>query len=372
MLEWLGHGGDWVTFAERYPETTDVIDFSANINPLGPPPAVREQWPHLWPSLTRYPDARQRRLSAMLAARHGLTDDHVLVTNGGAEAIDLLLRALAPGKVGIVEPCFAEYRQAAQRAGARVVASIVSESTEGFVIPFSRVEQLLAEVDVLILGNPNNPTGMLWPRDQLLALAERAARGNCHLLIDEAFLDFLPQEDQLTMISAAASGAPVSVVRSLTKMYAIPGVRLGYMVASPALIVRCRALQTPWSVNGVAQIVGQLALDDRDFVAQTRQWLSQERAWFLAALRENLAEWLAPVPMPGPVNYVLLKLRRPEWTDVQLQHHLAERGIIVRACRTFLGMGTSYVRVAVRLREENEQLIRVLKQLMQSDLHHST
>ena len=364
MLEWLGHGGDWLTFAERYPEAPFAIDFSANINPLGPPAAVREQWPRLWPALTRYPDPRQRRLGAKLAAKHGIAAPHVLVTNGGAEAIDLLMRALRPRKVGVVEPCFSEYRQAAERVGAHVVARFVSESTEGFVIPVSLVEQLLEEVDVLILGNPNNPTGVLWERHQLLALADRAARCRCHLLLDEAFLDFLPQEDRLTMIPAVSRYAHVSVVRSLTKMYAIPGLRLGYLVAGEALVARCRKLQTPWSVNGVAEHVGQMVLDDGDFVARTRQWLTQERRWFVGALREKLADWLEPVPMPGSVNYLLLKLRRSGWTDLKLQHRLAERGIFIRACRTFPGMGESYVRIAVRLREENERFIAVMRQLM--------
>lgn len=367
MLEWLGHGGDWVTFLERYPHVPKILDFSANINPLGPPSSVREQWPRLWSTVGRYPDPRQRRLRSRLAARHGIAVEQVLVTNGGAEAIELLMRALRPQKVGLVEPCFGEYRQAAERVGAQVVARSVPETSEGFVIPFSVVESLLAEVDVLVLGNPNNPTGMLWERSQLEALAQQAARRRCHLMLDEVFLDFLPEEDDLTMIPAAADGS-VSVVRSLTKMYAIPGLRLGYLVADEALVARCRKLQTPWSVNGVAEQVGQLVLADEDFVMKTRLWLTEERQWFMAAVEEQLADWFRPVPMPAAVNYMLLQLRLEGWTDVELQRRLAELGIMIRACRTFPGMGESYVRLAIRLREDNERFLATMRQLSLGDI----
>lgn len=365
MLEWLDHGGDWVTFAERYPEqAANGIDFSANINPLGPPAAVHDVWKELIPFLSRYPDARQRRLREQLAEKHGISAQMLLVTNGGAEAIDLIVRAIGPNKVGVIEPCFSEYRQAAARAGAEVVQRIVTESAEGFAIPFFLAEQLLREVDLLILGNPNNPTGALWGRSQLLALAELAGQYNCHLLLDEAFLDFLPQEEHISMIAAVPWLSHVTVVRSMTKMYAIPGLRLGYLVANQQLVERCQQLQTPWSVNGIAEQIGQVLVKDEDFVQRTRQWLEQERRW-LAAAMENLAnrEGIRLVPMQAGVNYLLLGLELPEWNDLRLQKRLAEEGIFIRACRTFPGMGDRYVRIAVRSREENQRLVQAMERM---------
>ncbi len=365
MLEWLDHGGDWVTFAERYPEQVkNGVDFSANINPLGPPASIREIWHQLIPFLSRYPDSRQRRLREQLAEKHGISAQMLLVTNGGAEAIDLMIRAIHPSRVGVIEPCFSEYRHAAVRAGAEVVQKIVSESAEGFAIPISLAEQLIRKVDLLILGNPNNPTGMLWERDQLVALAEQAGRCHCQLLLDEAFLDFLPQEEQLSMIHAVSSLPHVAVVRSMTKMYAIPGLRLGYLVASEQLVERCQHLQTPWSVNGLAEQIGQALVKDEDFIQRTRQWLAQERRWLAAALENGMGgEWIGLVPMPAEVNYLLLRLEHPEWTDIDLQRRLAAKGIFVRACRTFAGMGEQYVRIAVRAREENERLLEALAQV---------
>jgi len=365
MLEWLGHGGDWVTFAERYPEqVANGIDFSANINPLGPPAAVRHLWKELIPFLSRYPDPRQRRLREQLAEKHGVSPQMLLVTNGGAEAIDLLVRAIRPARVGVIEPCFSEYRQAAARAGAEVVRRMVPDSAEGFAIPYSLAEQLIREVDLLVLGNPNNPTGALWERSQLLALAEQAGRRNCHLLLDEAFLDFLPQEEHLSMMAAVPRLPNVAVVRSMTKMYAVPGLRLGYLAANRRLAERCRQLQPPWSVNGIAEQIGRLLVQDEDFVRRTRQWLAQERRWLTAAL-ENLAngEGVRLVPMEAAVNYLLLRLEFPGWTDLRLQSRLAEEGIFIRACRTFAGMGERYVRIAVRSREENRRLIQAMERM---------
>lgn len=351
MIERFGHGGDIWTAAELFGrDKEDFLDFSSNMNPLGPPEAVerivQEHWRR---ELTRYPDPDCRELRQRIAGHYGVPPECVLAGNGAAELIDLAVRAVAPATVGLLRPCFAEYAQAARRAGASVI-DIPLSATNGFVADAASPEvwELAGKADLLLLGHPNNPTGQLLPEPFLARLSAL----NAPVVLDEAFIDFSGEEERHSRIRQAAVSDKLLVVRSMTKFFTVPGLRLGFIVAGPAWISRMKALQVEWSVNGLAQRIGNAVLDDLAFAERTMEWLRQERPWLKSAL-ENMGFDVTE----SAANYLLFRL--PDGKDgtvSDLQRLLGAQGILLRNCAMYPGLDDRYARTAVRLRPDNERL----------------
>lgn len=360
MLEKHGHGGDIWTAAELYGVDKNAFtDFSSNMNPLGPPEIVesivRGEWKK---ELSRYPDPDCRELRARIAGVYGVPPDSVLAGNGAAELIDLAVRVLKPSRVGILRPCFLEYGKAAERAGASVVE--LPLSAERDFDPDWESEELWAkaeEADVLFLGHPNNPTGRLLPQPFLKRLLEWGKP----VILDEAFIDFSGSEEHVSCIRQAAASDRLFVVRSMTKFYTVPGLRLGFIVASPEWIRRMKGLQTDWSVNGLAQRIGTAVLGDREYERATLKWLGTERAWMKSAMEE-----LGLLVTDSAANYLLFRLPESFPAAIkELQASMGKKGILVRDGSTFTGLDSRYGRTAVRLRGDNSRFIRVLADAME-------
>ncbi|MDR6226100.1 threonine-phosphate decarboxylase CobD [Desmospora profundinema] len=359
-VERYGHGGDrWTAGFLFHREASDFLDFSANINPLGPPPGVLEVLHRALtesgqPVLTQYPDPRSRSLKRALARKCDVPVDWVAVGNGGAELLDLVHDIIRPRRVGVTHPSFSEYEAAARKRGSEVVPLPLSEERDW--LP-GREELLrwVRQVDLAYLGHPNNPTGTLFPEESLIAAAEEAARHGSVLVVDEAFLDFVP--GAFTLQRQLSDFPTTLLVRSMTKFYALPGLRLGYALASPSWVKKLEARQIPWSVNGLAQLAGEAALSDREYEERTADWLHRERLFLLEGLKRVAGVHV----FPGSVNYLLLRLtgRRASggYSSHQWQRALGERGILIRDASTYPGLDDTYIRVAVRSREENERLL---------------
>ncbi|MEB3102058.1 threonine-phosphate decarboxylase CobD [Ferviditalea candida] len=356
MLEKNGHGGDWATAMEMFPCILDkLLDYSANINPLGPPAALQQLLSQQWNFLTRYPDPEVRELRGAISAKYGIMPESVLVGNGAAEVIDLIVRTLKPETVGVIDPTFSEYREASEKYGANIV-SIQALAEEEFSVPLEKVIEALAKVDALFIGQPNNPTGNRWERRYLEELIRSAEKFGTRIILDEAFIDFFPDEADVSMVHEAERSETVVVVRSMTKFYAIPGLRLGYAVAGPSLIRAMKRLQVPWSVNHLAQKAGVLALQDLVYERHSRQLISVERSW----LSRELAR-LGCQTYESAANFLLVRLGNHCLDADELQRRLGFEGILIRCCTTFIGLNDHYFRVAVRTRTENERFIRALE-----------
>ncbi|GFN31791.1 threonine-phosphate decarboxylase CobD [Paenibacillus xylaniclasticus] len=354
MLERYGHGGDLVTASGLYGIPADqFIDFSSNMNPFGPPDAVHSVIEARWRELERYPDPAVRGLRSKLARKHGLYEDRILCGNGAAELIELAVRTAPLGSgsvIGIVVPGFGEYAEAAHKFGARTIRVPLLEE-EGFRLSEERIMAVAHEAhpDLWLLGSPNNPTGMAVDRELVMKLLDTGAL----VVIDEAFLDFDPDDEKRTLMREAAERPNLLVIRSMTKFYAIPGIRLGYAVGSAKTIESMRSLQTQWSVNSLAQWIGEAVLDDKLYAKRTRQWLAEERPWLSAALNH-----LGCKVFESRTNYLLVKLPQ-EYTAnaAELQRQMGARGVLIRDASHFDGLNDRFIRVAVKLRDQNEQLL---------------
>lgn len=324
------------------------LDVSQNINPLGPPPGALEAARVAISGSSVYPDPEYPELRRALGDYLGVPEDHVLPANGGAEA--LFLTALGLFRAGkrrarILEPTFSEYAAAAGAAGMEAVRRTAwRESGGGFAFDLRALNDL-GPADAVFLCNPNNPTGGALPRDEVLGICELAADAGAALVVDEAFADFAPP-----LSVNPESGPALTVVRSFTKFFAIPGLRLGCIVTPEPR--RFASLQPSWPVNAAAAAAGVASASDAEFAARSVRRVE--------GLRRELSEALSALAgltvYDSAANFLLL--RGPEG----VVERLARRGVLVRGCEPFEGLGPEHFRVAVREREDNQRLVRALRE----------
>jgi cobyric acid synthase CobQ/L-threonine-O-3-phosphate decarboxylase len=328
----------------------DLLDFSANINPLGPPEWLRSVISAEVERLPHYPDPDCSALVEALADRYGVGADEVVAGNGASELLFLLPRALGRTRALVLVPAYVDYAKAALQAGLSV-ASRPLAGWGGEAAAAERLDDDVLRETLVFLGRPNNPTGAVWEAE---ALRQWAARHPTTVFaVDEAFGDFVEDFDSLT----CRRPPNVVVLLSLTKMFAIPGLRLGALVAEPPLVRRLRELQPSWSVNALAQAVGVAAARDVAHPARTRAYVREQRERLLAGLRglPGLA------PYPSAANFVLVRSDRPDLDASALAKRLLADGIAIRVCENFEGLDGRFFRLAVRTAQENDRLLEALR-----------
>jgi threonine-phosphate decarboxylase len=322
-----------------------LLDFSQNINPFGPPPEALEAARRaLYEESARYPDLQYTKLRGALAEYLDVPPDSIVPTNGGAEALFLAAAATGAGGALILEPTFSEYAAAARASGREVVRRVVRRPEQGFRFDHAALEDLHG-ISIVFLCNPNNPTGDALDYGEVLEVADRVREAGAVLVVDEAFADFAPGISVSGMV-----GEGLWVARSFTKFFAIPGLRLGCLVCDDAEGVR--SLQPSWPVNAVAAAAGIVAAGDSGFSAASVADVARRRG----DLCDALAEVHGLQPFPGAANFLLV--RGPEG----LAARLARRGLLVRGCGPFMGLGPGFFRVAVRGEAENGRLISALRE----------
>ncbi|CAA9422445.1 MAG: L-threonine 3-O-phosphate decarboxylase [uncultured Rubrobacteraceae bacterium] len=350
------HGAHYAEAAQALGTRPDgFMDFSANINPLGAPEAALAAGANaLYGEAGRYPDLRYTELRAALAGYLGVSPDRVLPTNGGAEALFLAARTAAAESAGkkavVLEPTFSEYAAAAHAASFEVERVVVRWPETTFRFDPAVLDAVLdgsRDVGLVFLCNPNNPTGDAVSRREVLSLAERVREAGAVLVVDEAFADFAPH-----LSVAREAGEGLYVARSFTKFFAVPGLRLGCLVTPET--ERVRTFQPSWPVNAVASAVGIAAAADESFAEVTLAEVAQRRRELFSAL----GGLPGLTPYPGAANFLLV--RAPEG----LAEELALRGVLVRGCEPFRGLGPSFFRVAVRGAGENERLVEEMRGML--------
>jgi threonine-phosphate decarboxylase len=355
----LSHGGNIYLLAEKLGiRESEVIDFSASINPLGVPESVISVLGEQMKYLFNYPDPDTKRLRLKIAEHIGAHPDSILCGNGSTELIYLIIRALSPKKVLIPAPTFSEYERAARCQGLRAeyfhlkeentfdinvgeFISALSGATNG---PRSAIGDA-RPFDMAFLCNPNNPTGRLIGRSDMLKIADAARNLGCRLVVDEAFIDFCPGASIADQVSA---NPYLVVLRSLTKMYALSGLRVGYAILPPSLLDAAREAKEPWTVNSLAQIAGVAALGDAAYRTKTFSVLEKEKK----ALEEGFSR-MGISYVPSFANYYLLRMEKAQEATALLR----DKRILVRECSNFIGLDSSYIRVAVKSENDNRRLL---------------
>lgn len=331
----------------------EYIDFSANINPIGPPVALKEKWGEFYREISVYPDPFAIELRETISKKEGIESDSILIGNGGAELITLVARMLEGKRVLIVQPTFSEYEKACLANKCEVSYHSLAGPDFSLTIPD------LSNVDALFLCNPNNPTGVHYPPSKLKSIMEECEKHRCFLILDEAFYDFLV--DYESLIPYINRFPKFIILRSMTKMFAIPGIRLGYLVAAPKIIKELSALQSHWSVNTVALLTGELCLHDEEFIKDTQRYIEGERTRLFEFFTQADFEF-----SPSKVNFYLLRDSNIE-DQFRLFEFLLQRGIIPRHTFNFSSLEGNWLRFAIKGTDDNNQLMEVLSEWRQ---HH--
>lgn len=358
------HGGDiYAAARELGRDHAEILDFSASINPLGPSP-------HVWKSiaasrdlLSHYPDPNCRDLRQALATFWKIDPEQIVVGNGSTELIDAVPRALGIHRLLVVQPTFSEYAAAMVRAGGQAT-SLYADRRDQYAIPIDRLCRVMEtgrhdgrSIDGVVLCHPNSPTGQACSADDVARLAKAARRRGLWLVIDEAFADYCPDR---SVLPQTAFWPHVVVLRSMTKFFALPGLRVGYAVATPTAIRRLRRQLPPWSVSVMGQVAALAALNDTAHARKSLRFMAQERE----RLRTLLATLPGCVMMPTYANYFLVELPRGR-PACDITEHLRSQGLLIRDCSSVPGCNARSIRLAVRSQQDNDQLIQSLSRLLQ-------
>jgi len=347
-LEPYPHGGIDHLELERLgipPES--VIDFSVNSNPFGPLLAVTQALAEV--SIDRYPDSEATELRRALAAKLGVDTASILVGSGSIELLRLVaLTYLGKGDLVIIpQPTFGEYEVACRLVGARLLKPWTEREADFRMKTSDLVKLIKTNLPrAIFLGNPNNPTGQYLSREEVADIVEAAAESL--VVIDEAYINFV--NDAWSSLGLIKRGNVV-LLRSMTKDYALSGLRLGYVIAQKSIISDLRRVQPPWSVNVVAQKAGLLAIKEDGYLENCRAKLREARSFLVTELVS-----LGLSPLPSQANFFLVEVGNAK----QFRQTLLERRILVRDCASF-GL-PEYIRLAVRTLPECQQLITAIKE----------
>ncbi len=348
------HGGNITKLAAAAGKPAgEILDFSANINPLGPPEWLRPLISSHVSSLVHYPDPDCTDLVSAFAERFGVSAYEILMGNGETELLYLMPRVLGKDRAVIPVPAYADYGAGAESAGMTVELLPLRED-RAFVADIAEIDAVLNGNEAVFLGRPNNPTGHFLPADSIRELAGRHPA--TLFVVDEAFADFVTGESLLDRVRPGN----LIVMRSFTKFYAIPGLRLGAIVADREIIRRLRDIAPPWSVNTLAQAVGAAALRDGEYAEETRRFVRERREEIAGELEAitGLAVY------PGTANFLLIRIDRGDISAVELARRLLKEGIAIRVCDNFAGLDGRFFRVAVRTADENGRLCSALRKVL--------
>jgi len=355
-------GGELYELAQQLGwQLSALIDFSTSINPLGFSKKAERKLKQDLGAVLQYPDPQCTELRRTLAQFHGLTEEQILLGAGSTEFIYALPRVLQIQRPLIVTPSCSEYEKALEispgRPGANVHYMETNEE-DGFEL---NVDSLLFALtlgyDALYLANPNNPTGILIDRGDLQRILAQAERKKVWFILDEAFIDFAEGE---SLKREAVSSSRLIILRSLTPFFALPGLRVGYLISNPGVMAEFSRNKEPWTVNSLAQIAAIVSLQDHKYITRTKEFITLERTRLIHGLR-GIPGF---IPYPAAANYLLVQIHPTlNLNAAELREKLVPHGILIQDCRSFHHMGPYFFRIAVRSRKENNTLLKALRQI---------
>jgi len=370
------HGGNIFQFAhEQRIEPYEVVDFSANINPLGPSQRGLDALNVQLRYISHYPDATNDDVLNAIADTYGMDKHQIIVGNGAAELLYAICRL--PGYTGafVPAPGFSEYKEAleASKIPVRDIFYRPREDDNGkpyFEVPYLALETFAAELKgqdgriIVFLGNPNNPDGTLLDKDHIRTVASMLKDANSLLVIDESFIDFVGndplQDNEHSMRSLVNEFDNIIVVHSFTKFYAVPGLRIGAAFTNETLITQLQQYIPSWSVNTLAQAYTKAALNDVDYIKRTKQELNEERAFMYNAL--DAIEGITVYPPSA--NFILFQVNQEGITANYINEELKKYNMIVRNCDSYVGLTNHWVRIAIKDHDTNIKLVDKLTNIL--------
>ena len=378
------HGGNiYKVFREK--NIREILDYSSNINPYGIPESLKKKINENMEILERYPDPDYVELRSKLASLNKVDISDVILGNGATEVIFLFMKVIKPKKILIVSPTFGEYERAVRatvnyddfscseksdnrNSGDKKVEIEYFELKESddFKLNINNLKkELEAKYDLLIMCNPNNPTGKFLKLAETEEILKECNKYNTKLFIDEAFIEFLSDNLKESIINTKENKQNLFVTRAFTKFFAIPGLRLGYGIYfDKSLEKKIAEKKEPWSVNNIAEMAGITVLDDAEYIEKTLKWITEEKKY----MYEQLNKISGIKPYETEVNFITGKINEELFSKgmnvKKLREKMLEQGILIRDASNFKFLDERFFRLAIKDRESNDKVIRVLKEIM--------
>ena len=359
----MSHGGDIWGFIRKYNvPLEEVFEFSGPINFLGPSPKAVEAVKQYAKLIKFYPDPNPVEFKADVAkyVGHGVEEENIILGNGSIELIYAITEILPRGFNAVIPvPSFSEYEKAALRVGSKPV---FVQLPQNFALETEKIKKAVTgDTKIMCICNPHSPSGTLYSKEAVLDLVEFCHKKDIIFSVDENYIEFADKGQETTLAGMVKEYENLFVIRSVTKFYGMPGIRLGYGIAARNLIDKLETVRLPWSINGLAGVATLAAFNDTEFIQNTKQTIAKERA----QLTKNLNEIEGLHVYPSVTNFVLVKILNRKITSTKLKEMLAKENILIRDCCTFVGLDDSYFRITVRSAEDNQKLAETLKEILE-------
>ena len=379
------HGGNiYKIFREK--NIKEILDYSSNINPYGIPESLKKRITENLEILERYPDPDYVELRQKLSNLNKVNLSDIILGNGATEIIFLFMKVINPKKILIVSPTFGEYERAVKATEiSGDTVSLSSSNGDNKNIENKKIEieyfelkesddfklnihnlknELEKKYDLLIICNPNNPTGKFLKLDETEEILRECNKYNTKLFIDEAFIDFLKDGMKESIINTKEDKQNLFVTRAFTKFFAIPGLRLGYGIYfDKNLEKEISEKKEPWSVNNIAEIAGLTVLDDTEYIEKTLKWITEEKIY----MYEKLNEITGIKPYKTETNFITVKIEdklfSKELNVKILREKILEYGILIRDASNFKFLDERFFRLAIKNRKNNDRVIETLKKI---------
>lgn len=367
------HGGNiYKVFREK--NIKEILDYSSNINPFGIPESLKTSIIENMNIIERYPDPEYLELREKIAKNNNVKLENIIVGNGATEIIFLFMKILAPKKVLIVSPTFAEYERGIRSTN----NSFINENIKKLEIDYFQlleeedfklnIEKLITKLetnyDLLVICNPNNPTGKYLKLEEMEKILKKCNETNTKFFVDEAFYEFVENGFEESIIKTKENKENLFIIRAFTKFFAIPGLRLGYGICfNNDLLIKMNEKKEPWSVNNFAELAGIIVLDDIEYINKTNNWIKEEKEYMFNKL--NKIDGI--IPYKTEVNFILVKicdtLIHKELNVKTIRKKMLENGILIRDASNFKYLDDRFFRLAIKDRENNNKVIECLKKI---------
>lgn len=355
------HGGNLYLASKKFGiKEEDFLDYSANINPLGVPKQLEELIKNNIQNLVNYPNIDYTVLTNQVADFLDISSNNVIVGNGATEIIYLALEHLKIKKALMPVPTFSEYDGACKKYNVELQYHYLKDKNDFKLNVEELKDSINKDIELIFLCNPNNPTSTLMKKSEVLEIVDFAKGPGIFVILDESFIDLTDEEEENSLSKLVEQYNNLIIVRSFTKFFGIPGLRLGCGICNESLASEITKKRLPWSINYFATLLGEMLDKNNTYIQETKKWINEEPLWFYNELKEVQG---IEVFKPN-TNFILVKILDERFNSVSLRDSMGRRGILIRDCSNYVNLSDIYVRFAVKDRESNSIFLEKLKEIL--------
>lgn len=357
------HGGDLEAIEEYYGiPRHKLIDFSSNVNPLGISPKAKKELAQNLDLISTYPDRKYTQLRQKISKYTGADFESILVGNGSTELISLFITLIHPKKSLIIGPTYSEYEREIFLTGGKAEYYPLKEELN-FQLDINHLKTYLSDdIDLLVICNPNNPTGSFISQKELAVILDFCRSKNIYVMIDETYIEFVENMDEVTAVPLSKTYDNLIILRGISKFFSSPGLRFGYGICgNPELIKRMDEIKNPWTINILASFGAGIMLEDGEYIGATKALIHSERS----KIYNTLKEWKNIKVYKPSANFVLFKLLRDDITSSMIFEKLIAKHMIIRDASSFPFLDSRYMRFCFLLPEQNQKLLDALKDIIE-------